>query len=59
MGFAFLGAELAYEAAALSDAAWRTHVEALIWSRQCLLDLAIPKRTYRGSPTHPTASSSG
>jgi hypothetical protein len=60
MGFAFLGAEMAYEAAALSDAAWRTHAEALIWSRQCLLDLAIPKRdllrfAYTSDPEAATA----
>jgi hypothetical protein len=44
MGFAFLGAEMVYEGADLSDSAWRTHGEALVWSRQRLLDLAIPKR---------------
>ena len=44
MGFAMVGAELAYQGAELSDAAWRTHVEALIWSRQRMLDGKIPKR---------------
>ena len=44
MWFAMLGAEMAYQGAELSDAAWRTHCEALIWSRQRTLDGSIPKR---------------
>lgn len=38
-----LGDEFPYEARRLSDAAFRTHTEALVWSSTRLLDLAIPK----------------
>ncbi|MEU0467201.1 hypothetical protein ABZ215_24640 [Amycolatopsis sp. NPDC006131] len=31
----------------LSDAAWRTHTEALCWSNRRLLDLVIPKRDLK------------
>jgi hypothetical protein len=48
-----LGREMLDEAAALSDAAWRLHVEALIISSTRLLDLEVPKRTLeRQSETH-------
>jgi hypothetical protein len=39
-----LGDEFAGESSALPDAAFRTHVEALLWSNHRLLDLLIPKR---------------
>jgi hypothetical protein len=42
-----LGDEFAGETARLSDAAFRTHVEALIWSNHRLLDLMIPQRDVR------------
>jgi hypothetical protein len=42
-----LGDEHADAAADLSDAAWRTHVEAWEWSNRMLLDLAIPKQHLR------------
>ena len=42
-----LGDEHADAAADLSDAAWRTHVEALEWSNRRLFDLLIPKRDLR------------
>jgi hypothetical protein len=38
-----LGDEFPAEARDLSDAAFRTHVEALVWSNTRLLDLRIPK----------------
>jgi hypothetical protein len=47
-----LGDEFAAEAAPLSDMAFRTHVEALMWSNHRLLDLVIPKRDlYRFAET--------
>lgn len=42
-----LGDEFPDGAADLSDAAFRTHVEALAWSNRRLLDLVIPKRDLR------------
>jgi hypothetical protein len=42
-----LGDEFTDEAAPLSDAAFRTHVEALCWSNRRLLDLVIPKTALR------------
>lgn len=42
-----LGDEFPDGAADLSDAAWRTHAEALMWSNRRLLDLVIPKRDLR------------
>jgi hypothetical protein len=42
-----LGAEFPDEIGPLSDAAFRTHVEALCWSNRRLLDLVIPKRDVR------------
>jgi hypothetical protein len=42
-----LGDEFAGETISLSDAAFRTHVEALMWSNYRLLDLAVPKRDIK------------
>jgi hypothetical protein len=42
-----LGDEFSDEARELSDAAFRTHVEALCWSNRRLLDLAIEKRDLK------------
>jgi hypothetical protein len=42
-----LGDEFPDDAADLSDAAFRTHVEALAWSNRRLLDLLVPKRDLR------------
>ncbi len=42
-----LGDEFPDDAADLSDAAFRTHVEALAWSNRRLLDLRVPKRDLR------------
>src|SRR4051794_23470403 len=42
-----LGDEFSREAWPLSDAAWRLHVEALIYSNGFLLDLMIPKVDVR------------
>lgn len=42
-----LGDEFPAEAAPLSDAGFRTHVEALAWSNLRLLDLHIPKRDLK------------
>jgi hypothetical protein len=42
-----LGAEFADAAAELSDAAFRTHIEALTYSNRRLLDLVIRKRELR------------
>lgn len=39
-----LGDEFGDESWGLSDAAWRTHVEALMWSNRLGLDLMIPRR---------------
>lgn len=42
-----LGDEFGDSAWELSDAAFRTHVDALLWSNRLLLDLVIPKRQLR------------
>jgi hypothetical protein len=42
-----IGDELPDEARELSDAAFRTHIEALCWSNRRLLDLAINKRDLK------------
>jgi hypothetical protein len=42
-----LGDEFPPEARDLTDAEFRTHVEALIWSNERLLDLVVPKRDVR------------
>ena len=42
-----LGDEWSAEARDLSDAAYRTHVDALCWSNERLLDLRIPRRDLR------------
>lgn len=42
-----LGDEFSDEARDLSDAAFRLHVEGLLWSNRRLLDLRIPKRDVR------------
>lgn len=42
-----IGDEFVDDAADLSDAAIRTHIEALAWSNRRLLDLVIPKRDLR------------
>lgn len=42
-----LGDEFGREAWKLSDAAWRLHVEALMWSNTHLLDLVIAKEDVR------------
>jgi hypothetical protein len=42
-----LGDEFGDAAWNLSDAAWRTHAEALLWSNRLGLDLEIPKRHLR------------
>jgi hypothetical protein len=42
-----LGDEFGDEAWSLSDAAFRTHVEALMWSNRLGLDGMIPKRHFR------------
>ena len=42
-----LGAEFPDEASGLSDAAFRTHVEALCWSNRRLLDQVVPKSKLR------------
>lgn len=47
MTWSKLGDELPDDAADLTDAAFRTHVEALCWSNRRLLDLTIPKRDLR------------
>jgi hypothetical protein len=47
MAWTKLGDEFADEAWQLPDAAWRTHVEALLWSGRLGLDLVIPKRHLR------------
>jgi hypothetical protein len=39
-----LGDEFSDAAWNLSDAAWRTHVEALLWSNRFGMDLVVPKR---------------
>jgi hypothetical protein len=46
MSFTLLGDEFSNDAdlARLSDAAVRTHVDALVWSSSRLLDLKVPKR---------------
>ena len=47
MTFTKLGDEFPAEARTLSDAAFRTHIEALCWSSSRLLDLLIPKHEVR------------
>lgn len=47
MTFTQFGDEFSDAAADLTDAEFRTHVEALIWSSRRLLDLHIPKRHVR------------
>ena len=47
MSWTKFGDEYPVEAAALTDAEWRTHGEALMWSNWRLLDLAIPKKDVR------------
>lgn len=42
-----LGDEFVDDAADISDAAVRTHVEALAWANRRLLDLLVPKRDLR------------
>jgi hypothetical protein len=42
-----LGDDFSYEARGLTDAEFRTHVEALCWSNQRGLDLVVPKRDLR------------
>jgi len=43
----------------LSDAAFRTHVEALMWSNRLGLDLMIPKRHFRKFTFSPDAEEAG
>jgi hypothetical protein len=53
MPLTMLGREMLDEGAALSDTAWRLHVEALIISTSRLHDLEVPKRLLeRQSETH-------
>jgi hypothetical protein len=47
MSWTKLGDEFSDEARDLTDAEFRTHVEALNWSNRRLLDLMIPKRDLR------------
>jgi hypothetical protein len=47
MTFTSLGDEFPAAARELSDAAFRTHIEALCWSAARLLDLLLPKREVR------------
>lgn len=47
MSWTKLGDEFSDEAQDLSNAAFRTHVEALLWSNRRLLDLVIPKRDLK------------
>lgn len=42
-----IGDEFVDDAADLTDAAVRTHIEALAWSNRRLLDLVVPKRDLR------------
>jgi hypothetical protein len=53
-----LGDEFSDAAAPLSDAAFRTHVEALCWSNRRLLDLTIPKASLKrfAETDHPNAA---
>ena len=54
-----LGDELADAAWNLSDAAFRTHLEALMWSNRLGLDLMIPKRHFRRFTFSPGAEQAG
>ena len=54
-----LGDEFGDAAWDLSDAAWRTHIEALMWSNRLGLDLMIPKRHFRKFTFSPTAEEAG
>lgn len=47
MSWTKLGDEFSDEAQDLSSDAFRTHVEALLWSNRRLLDLVIPKRDLK------------
>jgi hypothetical protein len=54
MAFTMLGAEFPDDAADLSDCAFRTHVEGMVWSAKRGLDMRIPKRDlvrFAFSPT--------
>jgi hypothetical protein len=50
-----LGDEFGDEACGLTDAEFRTHVEALLWSNKRLLDLRIPKRDVKRFAESPDA----
>lgn len=50
-----LGEEFAYEARDLTDAEFRTHVEALVWSNWRGLDLLVPRRDLRRLAYSPDA----
>jgi hypothetical protein len=50
-----LGDEFPAEARNLTDAEFRTHVEALCWSNMRLLDLRVPKRDVRRFAESPLA----
>ena len=54
-----LGDEFSDEAWNLSDAAFRTHVEALMWSNRLGLDGMIPKRHFRKFTFSPDAEEGG
>ncbi|MGH3220030.1 MAG: hypothetical protein ACRDPY_15220 [Streptosporangiaceae bacterium] len=47
MSWTKFGDEYPVEAAELTDAEWRTHGEALMWSNWRLLDFRIPKKDVR------------
>lgn len=51
-----LGEEFGYEARDLTDAEFRTHVEALCWSNERGLDLLIPKRNLKRFGESPDAA---
>jgi hypothetical protein len=61
MTFTTLGDEFSDEARDLTDAEYRTHVDALCWSNRRLLDLLIPKRDVRrfAETADPDAAISG
>jgi hypothetical protein len=50
-----LGDEFSDEARDVTDAEFRTHVEALLWSNRRLLDLHVPKRDVRRFAESPDA----
>ena len=56
-----LGDELGGEARDLTDAEFRTHIEALLWSNQRLLDLYVPRRDLRrfAETADPAAAAAG